>query len=121
MERLPVRWPNKEVDVVFPALVNNGGNVAVIQNVEPSADKRIAGVSEIDYLGRVIELAREPRLDRVLVGRGDIHEMVHLQRADMVCNGVLVELGNSVRVEKGRRQDEEHGNGHSYGGKRPRR
>src|SRR5258708_3551144 len=90
----------------------------MVQNVEPSADERITGRPEIDHLRRVIKLTRKPRLDRVLVGRGDIHEMIDLQRADMVRHRFPVEFRDSLRREKADRQNDEYGGGPGQTGKR---
>ena len=79
---------------------------AVVEHVEPATDERIARRAEIDDLRRVIELAREPRLDRVLVGRGDVHEMIDLQRADMIRDGIAIELRHVLRPGDSERDDD---------------
>jgi hypothetical protein len=45
-ERVGVRGPDEEVDVVFAALVDDGGDVAVVEDVEPAADEGITGGGE---------------------------------------------------------------------------
>jgi hypothetical protein len=42
----------------------------------------------------------------VLVGRGDVHEVVDLQGADMVGDRFLIEFRDSLGREKAKRQND---------------
>ncbi len=68
---------------MFAAAVDQRGNVLAVENVEAAADQWKTVVGEIFDRRNKSELAIEPRLHRVLVGRGDIGQMTGQQRADV--------------------------------------
>ena len=75
--------PDKEVDEMLLTLIDERGDGAVRQIIQPPADEREALCGEVgDGRGKV-QFAIEPRLDGVLVGGRDIGEMTGLERADV--------------------------------------
>src|SRR5260370_36454596 len=76
-----LRRPDEHVDDMFAAAVDQRGNVLAVENVEAAAGQWKTGVGEIFDRRNKSELAIEPRLPRVLVGRGDIGQMNRQQRA----------------------------------------
>ena len=69
---LPCLGPQKNVDDVLPATVHQRRDLSSMEIVEPSAEQRVTASREIMDRRRKIELAVEPGLDGVLVGRHDI-------------------------------------------------
>src|SRR6266566_2117295 len=78
-----LRGPDEHVDDMFAAAVDQRGNVLAVENVEAAADQWETVVGEILNRRNKGELAIEPRLHGVLVGRSDIGQMTGLQRADV--------------------------------------
>src|SRR6266567_4651515 len=74
---------NKNVDDVLAARINQRGDILPAENIEAPADQRKTFVREIFHGGNKSELAIEPRLDSVLVGGSNVHEMAGLQGANM--------------------------------------
>src|SRR5580704_12177327 len=68
--------------------VDDGGNRPAVEIVEPPADQGETLRGEIDHRRREIELAVEPRLDRVLVGGLHVGEVLALQRAHVCGHNV---------------------------------
>ena len=77
------RLRHEQVDDVLAAAIDHGADGAGIDIIEPAADQRKALRDEVDHRRRDIELAVEPRLYRVLVGRNHVGEMTGLQRTQM--------------------------------------
>lgn len=76
--------PDKHVDEMFLALVDERCDIAMIQIIEASADEREAFTREIRDRRSEVEFAVEPRLHGVLVRGFDVIQMSRLKRADMV-------------------------------------
>ena len=83
-KRAGPRSPHEKVDRVFAAVKHEGGGGAAVQVFEPAAGQWKTGGGEIDDGRREIELAGEPRFHGVPVGRGDVGEVVRLERAHVV-------------------------------------
>src|SRR6266436_1199100 len=82
--------PNKQIDVMLLALVDERRYSSVIQILQSAADKRKPLTGKILNRWSEIELAVEPGLDCVLVGRDHIGVMsFQLQRADVIGNDLL--------------------------------
>src|ERR1700677_4579167 len=75
--------PNKDVDYVLVALVNQRRHGPAVEVVETAADQTVAVRGEVVNWRREIDPSVEPRLDRVLVGRDYVHQMTGHQRAQM--------------------------------------
>jgi hypothetical protein len=74
---------HENVDHVLAMLIHERRNRSAIDIVETTADERESVLREIGHRGREIQLAIEPRFDRVLIGRADVHQMRHNQRSHM--------------------------------------
>src|SRR5260370_22751762 len=78
-----LRRPDEHVDDMFAAAVDQRGNVLAVENVEAAADQLKTVVRGIFDRRNKNELAIEPRLHLVVVGRGDLRQMTGQQRADL--------------------------------------
>src|SRR5947207_13629996 len=75
--------PDEQVDDMLVVLENQSADDAVVNVIEPTADQRKALRRQVDHGWRGIELAVEPRLDRVLVRSCHIREMARQHRPDV--------------------------------------
>src|SRR6267154_6216589 len=82
----PLARPDEEVHDVLRAPVDERCRRHVLDVIEPAARQRIALGGPVRHRHRVVELSLEPGLDGVLIGGGDIREMVGEQRPDMRRN-----------------------------------
>jgi len=85
-ERLGIgfrRGPDEDVDEVLAASVDEHGNGASVDDVEAAALQRKSFIHKIVDRRSEIELAIEPRLYGVLIGRLHIFEMAGLKRTQM--------------------------------------
>src|SRR5690349_13790912 len=71
--------PDEHIDGVLARMIYQRGRGASVEMFETPAGQRESGGSEIDHRGRKIQLACEPGLHCVLIGRGDVCEMIGLQ------------------------------------------
>ena len=76
-----------------PPLIYQRGDLAATQVVDSPADQRESLGREVRHRGREIQLAGEPRLHHVVLGRGHVHQVIHLERAhvpgdDLVDHGI---------------------------------
>ncbi len=82
--------PDVQIDEMLLALVDERGDSSVIEVLQPAADKRKPLTRKVLNRRSEIELAVEPWLYRVLVGRDHIGAMTfQLQRADVIGNHLL--------------------------------
>src|SRR5207249_796039 len=98
------RWPDKEVNEMFPSLVNQGCYRSVVQIVETPADQGKTCIRKIDNRGREIEFCIEPRLHSVLVGGSDVRKMVCHQRTHMTGNKLRRKKLFGIRSLQARQQ-----------------
>src|SRR6202023_222996 len=77
------RGPDEYIDNVFAAGVDENSYRVATNDIESAALQRKARACEIADRRREIQLASEPRLDRVLIGGDDILEMSWLKRPEM--------------------------------------
>src|SRR5206468_12904954 len=68
--------PSVEIDQMFMPLIDDGGDGTVVDVVESAANEGKAFGDEVDDGGREIELAVEPGFNRVLIGRGDVEQVI---------------------------------------------
>src|SRR6185312_17517606 len=59
--RLRLRWPDKQINYVLPALEHQSGYWPSIQIIQSAAGEAITLRTEILHLRRKVELARKPR------------------------------------------------------------
>src|SRR6266478_2669351 len=82
--------PNIQIDVMLLPLVDKRGNSSVVQVLESAAEKRKPLAGKVFDRWSEIELAVEPWLYCVLIGRDHIGAMtLQLQRADVIGNHFL--------------------------------
>ncbi len=74
--------PDEQVDDMLVVLENQSADDAIVNVIEPAADQRKA-LRRVDHGRRGIELAVEPRLNRVLVRSCHIREMARQHRPDV--------------------------------------
>jgi hypothetical protein len=60
---------------VLPPSIHKRRNGPIAQIIKPPARKDKATISKIRDDGREIQLAVEPRFDRVVIRRGDVSQM----------------------------------------------
>src|SRR5260370_12072359 len=77
------RRPDEDVDEMLAPRVDQHGNGAPVNNIEPAALQRKSIPHKIVDRRREIELAIKPRLHRVLVGRLHVLQMSRLKRTEM--------------------------------------
>src|SRR6185437_2591186 len=75
--------PDKDVDEMFAASVDQRCDVTLAQDIETSAQQWKTFIHEIVHWGHKVQFAVKPWLDRVLVRGSDVGEMPGLQRANM--------------------------------------
>src|SRR6202158_1969578 len=63
------RRPDKQIDDLFPTLVNNRCHRPVFQNIDSTADQRVARLLKVDHRRRVIQFTAEPWPNGLLVAR----------------------------------------------------
>ncbi len=101
---------DEQIDDVLAALVDHRGHRLAIDIVEASAQQRKALRRQVDDRRRHVELAVEPRLDRMLIAGFHVHQVSGLQRADMrrhhfVGDGlVLVAADDGEHQARGQRR-----------------
>ena len=78
----PIR-PDKKIDYMLVVPIYQRRDRPVVQIIEPAADQRESRSRQIRDRRREIELAAEPRLDRMLIGSRHICEMGGQHRARM--------------------------------------
>jgi RNA polymerase sigma-70 factor (ECF subfamily) len=66
--------PDEQIDDMLAPLVHEHGHLLIIQKLQPAAAQRIALIRQVDHRRREIDMAVKPRLDRVRVRRGHVHE-----------------------------------------------
>src|SRR5579862_609302 len=71
-------WPDIKVDQMLVAAIDERRDRAIVEIIEPAAQKRKFRGGKIFDRRREIELAVEPRLHRVLIGRDHVLEMARL-------------------------------------------
>lgn len=75
--------PDEEVEEMLLSAVHERGSGSSINKIQSPTQQRKAGFTEIANGRSEVELAIEPWLDGVLVGRGHVREVSGHQRADM--------------------------------------
>ena len=95
---------HEQIDDVLAAAIDHCADGAGIDIIEPAADQRKAFRGEVDHRRRDIELAVEPRLDRVLVGGDDVGEVAGLQRAQMRRDHLGLDALDVVMAQHDRNQ-----------------
>src|SRR5207248_7087236 len=83
---------DEQVDDMLVVLENQSAHDAVVNVIEPTADQRKALGRQVKHGRRGIELAVEPRLDRVLVRSRYIREMARQQTIGRVLKSAPAEL-----------------------------
>src|SRR5690349_23988893 len=83
------RGPQEDVEHVLAPAVHERCDGLPADIVEPSADERESAAGKVVHGRREIELAVEPRLDRVLVRRGYVREMAGHERAHVARNHLV--------------------------------
>ena len=68
---------------MFAPSIDQSRDGAVIDNVQAAAEQRKSLIGEISNWRREIQLAGEPWLHRVLIGRNYVGEMSRLKRSQM--------------------------------------
>src|SRR5947209_7992591 len=68
---------------MLAAPVNEGCDRPAVEIIQAPADKRESLFFQIGGRRREVQFAVEPRLHFMAVGRGDVHDMFGLQRADV--------------------------------------
>src|SRR5208282_809750 len=74
------RRPHENVDHMVAMLIHERRDRPAVDIVETAAHQRKSVFREIVGRWREIKLAVEPRLDRMLIGRGNVHVILHGQR-----------------------------------------
>src|SRR5690348_6804249 len=72
---LRLRWPDKQINYMLPALKHQSGYWPSIQIIQPAACQAITLRAEILHLWRKVQLSRKPGLHGVLIGRAHIDQM----------------------------------------------
>src|SRR5713101_6846173 len=81
-----LRGRDEKIDDVLAPPVHHRGYWTVIQIVEPAANQRKSVSNEVFDRRCKIESAIEPGLDRMLVRREHVRQMVRRQRTEMIVN-----------------------------------
>src|ERR1700720_2531993 len=75
------RRPDKQVNEIFPVLVDNRSDRPLFQHIDPTADQGVPGRGEIRDWRRIIQLPIEPRPESMLIAGSEIDQMRNHQRA----------------------------------------
>ena len=67
---------DEAIDHVAVVAVDEGRHRMSVEIIQPAALQREAGTGQISNLRGEVELAGEPRFDRVLIGREDVQQMI---------------------------------------------
>src|SRR5947207_14986029 len=78
--------PDKEVNEMFPSLVNQGCYRSVVQIVETAADQGKTRIRKIDNRRRQIEFGIQPASHSVLSGGSDVRKMLARYGTHMTGN-----------------------------------
>src|SRR5206468_7709079 len=70
------RRPDEHIDEMFVAPIDERGDGSAVQIIQSPADEWKAFRSEILHVRREVEFPVEPRLDGVLIARGNVSEML---------------------------------------------
>ena len=73
------RRPEKDIDDMFSPFVHQSGNRPTVHVIESTSDQRKPLFGQISNRWGEIELAGEPRLDHMSVGRRDVYQMADHQ------------------------------------------
>ena len=74
---------DEQIDDVLAALIDDRSHRLAVDVIEAAAEQRKALRGQVDDRRRDVDLAVEPRLDRMLVAGFHVHQVSGLQRADM--------------------------------------
>ena len=95
-----------------PPVEDEGSGEAPVDLLEAPACQGKPGVGQVEDRRREIELAGEPGLDRVLVGRDDVHQVSGLEGSDMIGNRLVHEgVRAGVRASPGVTDEERKSGG----------
>ena len=82
------RRPDKQVNEIFPVLVDNRSDRPLFQDIDPTADQDVPGRGEIRDWRRIIQLPIEPRPESMLIAGSEIDQMRNHQRASVIRDGL---------------------------------
>src|SRR5581483_481649 len=95
----PILRQLRHRDQMLAARINERGGGLEPDDVDPSAEKRIAFSAKVGHDGSKAKLAVEPRLHRVVVGGGNVHRRRRHQPANMRRHHFASELIAGLLIE----------------------
>src|SRR5271165_3708937 len=78
------RRPDEQIDDLFPTLVNNRCHRPIFQNIDSTADQRVARLIKFDHRRRVIQFTVEPWPNDLQIVGATIDQMRNHERTGVV-------------------------------------